>query len=94
MTPDMLNGAFELLGGGFIWSNVWRLYRDRRVRGFDWRSVAFFWSWGMWNLFYYPHLGQWWSLAGGVFIALANMAWLGLLGWFYFRGKMDVLPGR
>jgi len=44
---------------------------------------VFFTSWGMWNLFYYPHLGQWYSFAGGVFIVSVNTFWLGQI--IYYR---------
>lgn len=88
MTNDAINGLFELLGSGFLWLHVRRLLQDREVRGVDWRAVAFFFAWGLWNLFYYPGLGQWWSFLGGISIAIANGAWVGLLVWYSrFSGK-------
>jgi hypothetical protein len=66
MTPDVLNGIFELVGSLFILLNVKRVLRDKRVLGFDWRVMLFFTSWGFWNLYYYPHLDQWFSFVGGV----------------------------
>jgi hypothetical protein len=33
---------------------------------------------GFWNLFYYPHLDQWLSFAGGVLIVLANTVWIAM----------------
>ena len=77
-SPDAINGAFEGVGGMLIWQNVWRLMQDKMVRGSDWRVTAFFWAWGIWNLFYYPHLGQWISFAGGLLIVSGNCAWLWL----------------
>jgi hypothetical protein len=79
VTPDLVNGAFEACGALVILLSVRRLLRDREVRGFDWRTTAFFSAWGLWNLFYYPSLDQWASFAGGVAIVLANTAWLCLL---------------
>lgn len=76
MTPDLINGLFELLGGAMIWSNVLRIRKDKLVRGVDWRVTGFFWAWGLWNLFYYPHLDQWLSFAGGTVIVAANCVWL------------------
>lgn len=79
MSPDFINGAFELGGAVMLWQNVRRLRQDKIVRGVDWRPTLLFTAWGVWNLFYYPHLDQWWSFAGGCAIVLANAAWLGLL---------------
>lgn len=89
MTPDHINGLFELIGGLLIWANVVRLARDRQIRGVDWRVTGFFWAWGLWNLFYYPHLGQWWSFAGGLMIVVANCAWLAL-AWRYRHREHDI----
>lgn len=56
--PDLLNALFEFGGALIILLNVKAILRDKLVRGFDWRVLAFFTAWGAWNLFYYPHLDQ------------------------------------
>lgn len=76
--PDVGNGLFEALGGIAIWQNVRRLSRDKCVRGTDWKVTAFFTLWGLWNLFYYPALGQWYSFFGGIPIAAGNLVWVAL----------------
>lgn len=75
-TPDLINGAFEALGGLMQVQNCRRIWRDRVVRGVDWRVFIFFTSWGYWNLFYYPDLHQWLSFAGGIVIVLGNTVWV------------------
>lgn len=77
--PDVINGAFELLGGLTTGLNIRALMRDKQVRGVDWRLTFFYTAWGLWNLFYYPHLGQWASFAGGVVIVAGNLVWLALV---------------
>lgn len=77
--PDLANGLFELGGAAFQLLNVKALMRDRRVQGVHWSPVVFFTAWGGWNLFYYPHLGQWLSFVGGLAIVLVNLLWLTLL---------------
>ena len=79
MNPDMINGLFELLGGAFVLNHCRVLHRARCSAGISLLSTAFFSLWGLWNLYYYPHLGQWMSTAGGVFITLANMLWIHLI---------------
>jgi len=70
--PDLINGLFEVLGGFILLLDVGRIYKDRVLRGVHWGPKVFFTAWGFWNVFYYPHLGQWISFAGGLFIVAVN----------------------
>jgi hypothetical protein len=76
--PDLINGAFEFFGGVALCANIRQLLRDKQVKGIHWGSTIFFTSWGVWNVYYYPHLDQWVSFWGGLFICAANLVWLGL----------------
>ncbi len=73
---DMINGTLEFAGGLFILLSVVKLHRDKIVRGVSLVHASFFSVWGYWNLFYYPHLDQWMSFAGGVFIVATNTVWI------------------
>lgn len=77
--PDIVNGLFEFSGGFFIAASIWKVLADKQVKGVHWLHVGFFAAWGLWNLFYYPHLGQWWSFAGGVLIVTTNLIYVALL---------------
>ncbi|WP_321471060.1 hypothetical protein [uncultured Paludibaculum sp.] len=85
--PDLINGAFELWGGVFIFLNILQLLRDKQVKGIHWGSSLFFTSWGVWNLWYYPHLGQWASFAGGAVICGLNVVWLFLRIRYFMLAK-------
>lgn len=85
--PDLINAAFEALGGFILLLNVRRILRDKLVRGADWRVMGFFTLWGMWNLFYYPHLGQWLSFAAGIWIAVVNTIYLALMIYYVQKEK-------
>jgi hypothetical protein len=74
--PDLFNGMLEAGGGFFIWLSIIKLGREKVVRGVSWMHVAFFSTWGIWNLFYYPHLGQWLSFFGGALLVIFNVIWL------------------
>lgn len=78
MWPDLINGGFELIGAYFTWRNFVQLRRDRHLAGVYWPTTAFFAAWGLWNLIYYPALGQWASFAGGVLLVAGNVAWVAL----------------
>lgn len=77
--PDLINGIFELSGAFFILLSILKLKKEKKVCGVSWVHVGFFAMWGYWNLFYYPHLTQWVSFAGGIGIVITNTFWLGQL---------------
>jgi hypothetical protein len=49
------------------------------INGLFEASVVFFTAWGVWNLFYYPALGQSLSFIGGLFVVVANSIYVGML---------------
>lgn len=81
---DATNGAFEAIGGLMHWTNVMAIRRDQKVRGVNIAAFATFAAWGFWNLYYYPHLNQWASFAGGLIIVSANVCWV-YFAWHYRR---------
>lgn len=76
MSPDAINAAFELVGSFMTWRNFVQLRRDRTVAGVYWPVTAFFSVWGLWNLWYYPALGQWLSFSAGIVLCMGNIAWV------------------
>lgn len=78
MWPDLINGSFELVGAYFTWRNWMQLRQDRTIAGVYWPTTAFFAAWGLWNLVYYPALGQWASFIGGMVLVAGNVAWVAL----------------
>ncbi len=46
LTPDKVNGAFELLGGLFILNHCRVVFRDKAVAGVSVLSTIFFALWG------------------------------------------------
>ncbi len=86
---DVINGTYELLGAPFILLSILNLLKEKKVKGVDWRAVAFFSTWSIWNLYYYPHLGQWASFLGGIFIAVANAIWLGIMIYYILKEKQE-----
>jgi len=82
---DFVNGCFEASATIFVGMSILRVWKDRAVKGVSPVGVSFFLAWGIWNLFYYPHLGQWWSTAAAGLVAAANAVWVCLL--FYYGRK-------
>lgn len=80
--PDLVNGSFEMFGAFATLVNVLKIAKDKKTRGVNGGSMMFFLSWGIWNLYYYPHLDQWASFTGGLIMTTLNLIWL-LLWWKY-----------
>jgi hypothetical protein len=77
---DLINGLFfEMCAGWFVFNHARAVLRDKEVAGLSVVSVIFFASWGIWNLYYYPSLGQMWSFWGGIAVVSANVYWVYLL---------------
>ena len=80
--PDLINGLFELFAGFFVLMHCHRLLKDKQVKGVSLVATTFFTSWGIWNLYYYPHLGQWLSFFGGLSIVCANALWISMMVYY------------
>lgn len=86
---DLINGAFEASGAFFIFQSIIKLHREKIVRGVSWVHSGFFATWGYWNLFYYPHLGQWVSFVGGIGIVTTNTVWLVQLIYYTHQERLQ-----
>ncbi len=85
--PDLLNGTFEFCGAFFILLSILKLHKDKQVRGVHWLQVSYFFAWGLWNLYYYPHLNQWMSFIGGIAVVATNGVWLGQMLYYLHKEK-------
>lgn len=74
--PDFSNAMFEFIGGLAVLRTVMHAWKVGKIVGVHWMTPAFFWTWGAWNIFYYPHLDQWMSFVAGLFIFAVNTAWM------------------
>lgn len=86
MTPDTINAMFELGGALFIWLNVRALYLAKVVRGVYPPVMAFYAAWGVWNVFYYPAIGQHLSFWAGLGVVAGNLVWCSLALKYRSRG--------
>lgn len=82
MNPDMINGLFEIAGAVFLLLNIRQLHRDKTLNGVHWLPTLFFSTWGVWNLYFYPSLEQWYSFSGGLAIVVVNTFWLAQIAYY------------
>lgn len=97
MSADLINGLFEFGGSLLIWLNVRALHRDKQFKGVSIAPTAFFFGWGIWNLYYYPSLEQWASFFGGLSIVVANGVWVAQMVYYWRkeeRARRTRLYGR
>jgi hypothetical protein len=76
---DTANGLFEIVGGIAVWVDVAQIFRDKKSAGIHPAAMAFFTIWALWNIFYYFHLSQWFSLWAGVPLAIGDLFWFILM---------------
>lgn len=91
ISADQANGLFEAIGGCMVFMHSLAAYKVKKVAGVSRFATVVFTSWGYYNLFYYPHLDQWYSFAGGLVIVAGNMTWLYMM-WLY-RNAPKEKPG-
>jgi hypothetical protein len=85
---DAINGLFELIGGLLICMSIRQLHHDKQVRGVSILPTTFFATWGLWNVWFYPSLGCWFSFAGGLVVVTANLIWVGQM--IYYSRSQNV----
>jgi hypothetical protein len=98
--PDLVNGIFEFGIGLLALGSVRAIVRDKCVKGVYWPVTAWATAWGAFNLYYYPHLSQWFSFTGGLVIFATNTTWLALVAYYtrkdataYARRVMERVKG-
>ena len=76
MLGDVINGLFEFCGALATLSSVRAIIKDKCWAGLSPFNIIFFQAWGVFNIFYYPSLDQWWSFTGGCAIVVGNTIYL------------------
>ena len=90
MNPDLCNFAFLLGGAAFNVLNVRRLLKDGVVMGISPWPMLYFTMWGIFNLWYYWALHQYFSQAAEGLIVTVNAVWL----WLYRRYTFSARHAR
>lgn len=84
---DIVNGLFEGGGAALTWMNVRQVWKDKGYAGIYLPAVILFFSWGVWNIYYYRSLHQYFSFHAGLVLVAANFAWIGLMLWYGKKGN-------
>jgi hypothetical protein len=87
LTPDLMNALFEGFASFFILNHARALWKTRQAYGISLLSTAFFATWGAWNIWYYPNLGQMFSFWAGLAVFFANLFWIYSIWWIRRKSK-------
>ena len=95
---DSVNAGFELACAVLLWLNVRTLYRDKQIKGIALSPNFLYLAAGLWDLYYYPFLGQVLSFAASLVYTTGFVLWLGMAVWYTYlsptrptRGKKKVI---
>ena len=82
ISPDLINAAFEVFGSLATWGTFAAIRKDKGYAGIRLPIMAFFTSWGFWNLYFYAHLIQWVSLVASLSLTGGNVAVIIAMLWY------------
>ena len=85
LTYDQVNAGFEMVGAAFRIFDCMKLHRDKTFLGGSIWTAVFFFIWGIFNTFFYPSLGQTWSLCAAITLTMVNGLWIVMAVYFNYR---------
>jgi hypothetical protein len=91
---DFINGLFEGLTVIFIVLNIKAILKDKKVRGFTLIYVVFFFTWSVWNLFYYFSLKQPISALSVFFGTILGVCADFLVFYYFYLEKYNGIENR
>ena len=75
---DIINSLFELSTSIIALINIYRIIKDKKVRGVEWRSWIFYTIWSFWACYYYVDINHIFSFVAAISVATCNVWWLTL----------------
>jgi hypothetical protein len=88
MSSDFINALWELAGASVLIHSIYTVLKDKDVKGIGWQQVAFFTTWGLWNVYFYPDNGLYCSFYAGMLLALCNLIYFILLVYYKRKAKL------
>lgn len=76
LSDDQVNALFQLGAMISVLNHCRLMWRSKEANGVSILSTLFFASYGIWNLWFYPGLEQWFSFAAAIGATAANLFWI------------------
>ena len=86
---DVINAVLNIGGVIAISTSIYRVLRDKMVRGVHWGMLLFFISWSSWNLVLYSHVGLWYSVLAGIIMVITEATYLFLLIFYSYKQQEE-----
>lgn len=81
---DFIAMCVSGFGGLLVWSNVYKLWKDKVVKGVNWFPSLYFMCGGCYSAFFLYHIHQHLAFYGTLITVCANAVWV-TLAWIYTR---------
>jgi len=92
MSLDLINGLFEFGGALVILKSCYLCFKEKMVHGVSVLATSWFLAWSIYNLFFYPSLGQNFSFIAACLVVFSQTLYVWLLvyyRWIYGKVYID-----
>lgn len=89
---DIINSAFYLINCIYWFANIRAILRDKKIDGFVWHIVAFFFVWSVWDLFYLIIAKQQISFYIQLISATEQLIYVALCVRLIYKKKTSAVP--
>tara|TARA_R110002096_G_scaffold108308_3_gene237001 strand:- start:2035 stop:2298 length:264 start_codon:yes stop_codon:yes gene_type:complete len=77
---DQINGGFIFVAALFYVLNLFKLMKDKDVKGISKVSIIFFSFWNIWTLFFFLMVTEfWWTIGAYVLVSALNVTYIILM---------------
>lgn len=88
---DQINSGFIFIAGIFYVLNLFKLIKDKDVKGISKLSICFFSVWNIWTLFFFLMVSEfWWTIAAYGIVAVLNVVYIILMIKYTRKKTIDI----
>ena len=88
MSKDLINFSIQIIYNICIWFNVYKIFKDKEVKGVSLLVSLFFGLAPLWAMYYFFKLGQPLSVISSFLMCLGNLVWL-IFACYYRKLEKD-----
>ena len=89
MLEDGFNGILGVVATSTILITIYKLYKEKLVRGISIYQAGFFMCLSYWNIYYYLHLNQLFSFYSAFVLSIASTIWV--IQIVYYNAKERII---
>ena len=88
---DQINGGFIFVAALFYVLNLFKLMKDKDVKGISKVSIIFFSFWNIWTLFFFLMVTEfWWTIGAYVLVSVLNVTYIILMIKYTRKKPVDI----